>query len=114
MEPGETALAASFRELYEEIGIRDCYMIPLWDYEQLWDDGVGNNNGREAFFYDGKEHLRKHHLYVCTKDAAELRRHLTFRDDLRSNPDAVAGYSRVKEEVVNDKMTLVFYEKHID
>ena len=21
--------------------------------------------GREAFKYDGKEHLRKHHLYVC-------------------------------------------------
>ena len=24
--------------------------------------------GREAFKYKGKEHLRKHHLYVCTKD----------------------------------------------
>lgn len=35
VEPGETELAAAFRELYEEIGIRDCYMIPLWDYEQL-------------------------------------------------------------------------------
>lgn len=239
VEPGETALAAAFRELYEETGIRDCYMIPLWDYEQLWDDGVGKNNGRaflayahalgdlpesemervmlfedvpdnytydteeeradfkriaevlktspkgykrvevcpydsvwasdfqaikkeltaalgdlaisvehvgstsvpglsakpiididvviegedvlpsviealgkigythegnkeipgrEAFSYDGKEHLRKHHLYVCTKDAAELKRHVTFRDYLRANPDAVAEYSRVKEE----------------
>ena len=24
--------------------------------------------GREAFKYDGKEHLRKHHLYVCPED----------------------------------------------
>lgn len=25
--------------------------------------------GREAFKYEGKEHLRKHHLYVCAVDA---------------------------------------------
>ena len=35
--------------------------------------------GREAFKYSDKEHLRKHHLYVCTADAAELKRHLAFR-----------------------------------
>ena len=239
VEPGETALAAAFRELYEETGIRDCYMIPLWDYEQLWDDGIGKNNGRaylayvhalgtlpesemervalfedvpenytydpeeeradfkrieevlktspggykrvevspydsawvkdfqaikkelnvalgdlalsiehvgstsvpglsakpiididvviedetklpavvkalesigythegnkgikgrEAFAYEGKEHLRKHHMYVCTKDASELKRHLTFRDYLREHPEEVEAYSRVKEE----------------
>lgn len=239
VEPGETALEAAFRELYEETGIRDCYMIPLWDYEQLWDDGVGKNNGRvylayvhalgtlpesemervalfddvpdnytydpaeeradfkrieevlkasprgykrvevspydgkwaedfqaireelagalgdlaisiehvgstsvpglsakpiididvviedemklpavvealgsigythegnkgikgrEAFAYEGKEHLRKHHMYVCTKDAAELKRHLTFRDYLRAHPEEVKAYSSVKEE----------------
>ena len=40
----------------------------------------------------------KHHLYVCAEDAAELRRHLSFRDYLRSHPDAVREYSRVKEE----------------
>lgn len=54
--------------------------------------------GREAFKYTDKEHLMKHHLYVCTEDAAELRRHLRFRDYLRSHPDAVIEYSRVKEE----------------
>ena len=54
--------------------------------------------GREAFSYDGKEHLRKHHLYVCPQDSAELRRHLAFRDYLRSHPDAVRAYSRIKEE----------------
>ena len=25
--------------------------------------------GREAFQYDGKEHLQKHHLYVCPQDS---------------------------------------------
>lgn len=54
--------------------------------------------GREAFKYEGKEHLRKHHLYVCTQDAEELKRHILFRDYLRENPDAVAEYSRIKEE----------------
>ena len=53
--------------------------------------------GREAFDYSGKEHLRKHHLYVCPKDSEELRRHLTFRDYLRSHPEAAENYSRVKE-----------------
>ena len=54
--------------------------------------------GREAFKYEGKEHLRKHHLYVCAQDSEELRRHIAFRDYLRSHPDAVAEYSRIKEE----------------
>ena len=54
--------------------------------------------GREAFCYEGKSHLMKHHLYVCTKDSEELRRHLAFRDFLRANPDAVWEYSSVKEE----------------
>lgn len=54
--------------------------------------------GREAFKYDGKEHLMKHHLYVCAQDSAELKRHISFRDHLRSHPEAVAEYSRVKEE----------------
>ena len=54
--------------------------------------------GREAFGYTGKEHLQNHHLYVCTKDSPELKRHLTFRDYLRSHEEAVREYSRIKEE----------------
>ena len=54
--------------------------------------------GREAFDYEGKEHLRKHHLYVCPQDSPELRRHTAFRDYLRTHPEAVKEYSRIKEE----------------
>ncbi len=54
--------------------------------------------GREAFRYDGKEHLKKHHLYVCPKDSPELKRHIAFRDYLRTHPDAVREYSHIKEE----------------
>ena len=53
--------------------------------------------GREAFCYTGKSHLLTHHLYVCPRDSRELRRHITFRDFLRSHPEAVQQYSRVKE-----------------
>lgn len=56
--------------------------------------------GREAFKYDGKEHLQKHHLYVCPEDSPELKRHIAFRDYLRTHPDAVREYSHIKEEAV--------------
>ena len=54
--------------------------------------------GREAFRYDGKEHLQRHHLYVCPQDSPELKRHIAFRDYLRAHPGAVRAYSRIKEE----------------
>ena len=52
---------------------------------------------REAFKYESKPHLMQHHLYVCPRHAKELHRHLTFRDFLRSNPEAVKKYGAVKE-----------------
>ena len=64
-------------------------------YQHEGDLGIA---GREAFRYDGKDHLQKHHLYVCAQDSAELKRHLAFRDYLRTHPEAVREYSRVKEE----------------
>ena len=53
---------------------------------------------REAFCYSDKPHLMSHHLYVCPRYSRELHRHITFRDFLRSNPDAVKQYGAVKEE----------------
>ena len=52
---------------------------------------------REAFCYADKPHLMKHHLYVCPRYSEELRRHITFRDFLRNNPDAARKYGMVKE-----------------
>lgn len=52
---------------------------------------------REAFRYADKPHLMTHHLYVCPQDSEELRRHMVFRDFLRSDPDAARRYSQVKE-----------------
>ena len=76
------------------------YIVALKKMERIGYNHEGDLGipGREAFKYEGKEHLRKHHLYVCTKDAAELKRHISFRDYLRTHPEAVREYSRVKEE----------------
>ena len=52
---------------------------------------------REAFKYSDKSHLLTHHLYVCPEYSEELHRHITFRDFLSSNPEAVRKYSSVKE-----------------
>ena len=52
---------------------------------------------REAFKYTNKPHLMTHHLYVCPQNSEELRRHITFRDFLRSNADAAKRYSAIKE-----------------
>ena len=52
---------------------------------------------REAFKYSDKPHLMKHHLYVCPQYSKELHRHITFRDFLRSNPEAAKKYGMTKE-----------------
>ena len=53
---------------------------------------------RDAFDYKGNVDLPKHHLYVCPEFSAELYKHITFRDYLKNNPDAVLKYSKIKEE----------------
>ena len=53
---------------------------------------------REAFKCADKPHLQTHHLYVCPQYSEELHRHITFRDFLRSNAEAVKKYSLVKEK----------------
>ena len=64
-------------------------------YYHEGDLGIPN---REAFCYEGKPHLQKHHLYVCPQFSKELHRHITFRDYLRGHPAAVSAYGHIKEE----------------
>ena len=63
-------------------------------YQHEGDLGIRD---REAFCYSDKPHLQTHHLYVCPLQSAELHRHLTFRDFLRTHPEAVRQYGAVKE-----------------
>ena len=64
-------------------------------YEYEGDLGITD---REAFRYRGNEDLQQHHLCVCPRDSAELKRHIAFRDYLRTHPEAVSEYSYIKEE----------------
>lgn len=50
--------------------------------------------GREAFRSPGG--APEHHLYLCPQDSPELRRHLAFRDYLRSHPEAAEEYAELK------------------
>lgn len=65
---------------------------------------------RHAFKYSGyfdtekneKPNLMRHHLYVCPEYSAELKRHITFRDWLRSHPDDRDWYGLVKMLAAKD------------
>ncbi len=53
--------------------------------------------GREAF--SRPLDTPPHHLYVCAWDSAELRRHLLFRDYLRTDPEDARAYGALKRQL---------------
>lgn len=55
--------------------------------------------GREAFKYVDKQHLMDHYLYVCNKNADELKRHIAFRNYLRTHDADRDEYSKIKLEM---------------
>ncbi|KRF13474.1 GrpB family protein [Paenibacillus sp. Soil787] len=62
--------------------------------------------GREAFI--PPEGITWHHLYVCTVDNDEYKRHILFRDYLRSHPNDAKMYGDLKKELAlrfqNDRL----------
>jgi GrpB-like predicted nucleotidyltransferase (UPF0157 family) len=53
--------------------------------------------GREAFHWPSGE--ARHHLYLVLEGAAELRRHLAFRDALRADPALRDAYAALKRSL---------------
>ncbi|AGK96470.1 GrpB family protein [Clostridium pasteurianum] len=51
---------------------------------------------REAFRYNEKHGFMTHHLYVCPRDSQELKRHIAFRDYLRTHKEDRERYSVIK------------------
>ena len=71
-------------------------------YEHEGDKGI---TGREAFCRNGKLHNEildsiAHHLYVCSVDNAEYKRHILFRDYLRNHTEERDRYNQIKEEIL--------------
>lgn len=63
------------------------------DYYHEGDLGIKD---REAFGYNEKNKFMTHHLYVCPRDSEELKRHITFRDYLRTHEEDREKYSEIK------------------
>lgn len=70
------------------------HLLAALGYVHEGDLGV---NEREAF----RSPLSgaRHHVYVLIEGAAELRRHIAFRDELRANADLRDEYARLKRSL---------------
>jgi len=71
-------------------------------YKHEGDLGI---KGREAFGRTGEIHNEvldtiDHHLYVCSINNEEFKRHILFRDYLRSHDEARDRYNQIKEEIL--------------
>ncbi|MEA9415734.1 GrpB family protein [Flavobacterium sp. PL02] len=79
----------------------DRFLIVKQKLKEIGYEHVGNLgiDGRDAFSYKNKEHLMEHHLYVCNKESSELKRHVTFRNYLRTDADERDRYSQIKIEM---------------
>jgi GrpB-like predicted nucleotidyltransferase (UPF0157 family) len=75
-------------------------------YFHQGDLGISN---REAFGRDANDVPRlgkprpwpRHHLYVCSQDSRELRRHIILRDYLRANPSEASKYEALKRQLAS-------------
>lgn len=68
--------------------------LGLLGYEHLGDLGIP---GREAFRSPTGEPA--HHLYVCPPDSMQYKRHIAFRDHLRTHPEDADAYVRLKRDL---------------
>jgi GrpB-like predicted nucleotidyltransferase (UPF0157 family) len=73
---------------------RAASILASLGYEHQGDLGV---HGRQAF--RPPANAFRHHLYVCPPDSPEYRRHIAFRDHLRSFPDDAAAYALLKRKL---------------
>jgi GrpB-like predicted nucleotidyltransferase (UPF0157 family) len=53
--------------------------------------------GRDAFRWTAE--FPEHHLYVCPEGSPAFRRHILFRDYLRTHPEAAQQYAELKREL---------------
>ena len=81
----------------KDYSVFDILVSRLADIGYIHEGDLGIKD-REAFKYTNKPHLQTHHLYVCPQYSSELHRHITFRDYLRTHPEAANEYSKVKEK----------------
>jgi GrpB-like predicted nucleotidyltransferase (UPF0157 family) len=87
--------------------------VVIKDYDDFWDvksrleslgyyhEGDLGIKHREAFGYAEKHEFMTHHLYVCPQNSQELKRHIAFRDYLRTHKEDRDKYSEIKLYAAN-------------
>ncbi len=91
---GEESDFGKIKSVLEELG-----------YYHNGDQGI---SGREVFKRKGDQDplseldTISHHLYICHVDNQELKRHLVFRNYLRSNERARKTYAKLKEKIAEE------------
>ncbi len=85
------------------IEVKDIKNVDTYNQkmEQLGYEAKGENGikGRRYFQKGGNE--RTHHVHVYEKGHPEINRHLSFRDYLRTHPDAAKEYETLKIELAH-------------
>jgi GrpB-like predicted nucleotidyltransferase (UPF0157 family) len=72
----------------------ESYVAPLQDLGYLF--SRFEDSPERHFFGRPHERPRTHHAHVVVAGGAEERRHIAFRDLLRTDPDVAAEYAAVK------------------
>ncbi len=102
VERGETALEAARRELYEETGIKEATLTPMWDYEYTSGRSKYRNNGR-VFFAEASS---VGELPECSEMT-----HIEFFDDVPDNFTYDPAKERRDIRVIMRALPVVLGEK---
>lgn len=78
----------------------------LLEYDVAGEWGI---QGRRLFRKGGEN--RTHHIHVYQSDNLQIKRHLVFRNYLRTHPEEVEQYSCLKEELAQRYEDTAYYSK---
>ncbi|MCL2050922.1 MAG: GrpB family protein [Lachnospiraceae bacterium] len=81
--------------IIKDYGIFEAIKEKLGQIGYIHEGDLGIKD-RQAFKYENKKHLMKHHLYICPEYSEELKRHIAFRDYLRLHKDERDWYGETK------------------
>jgi GrpB-like predicted nucleotidyltransferase (UPF0157 family) len=94
--------------LVKDIGKIDTFnnQMSLLGYDVAGEWGI---QGRRLFRKGGEK--RTHHIHVYQYDNPQIERHLVFRDYLRTHPNEVERYKRLKDEMAQKYDDTTYYSK---
>jgi GrpB-like predicted nucleotidyltransferase (UPF0157 family) len=76
--------------------------MELLVYEVMGEYGIPD---RRFFRKDNKEGVRTHHVHTFAVGSEQVKRHLNFRDYIRSHPEDAHRYSELKQKLAREYPT---------